>query len=269
MSKKDFPKEITENNIQLLVEKAERIEKKTLQSRYVIPFSFLLAISVVLVLYGALFLVLWLLQNQYLDFMLLFSPWHIHLFFVFLFTVMLLISMPTIIFLVLSTNWLRRKYFGYPTHEELIFARCFIIAKLLMNNERMEAKKEVSQFLAHLTGFVRDLFNSKRKVYRPEFDLLRSGKTEFCRMLIFSREGTSELLMNFGLAFVRDDNPEAFSNLKRIVEKVEEYGEPKGRFRRFIGMLEQYPHSIELILAIIIFIISLLFTILGYRPPTP
>jgi hypothetical protein len=269
MSEKDFPQEITKDNIQQLREKAEKIRQKTLQFRYeivlVVPYV-ILGFSVVL--YSLRFVV-WLLQNHYLDFLLLFSSeLQPIIFFVLMFAVVSVISLPTLSFILLSIMWLLRKYIGYPKHEEAIFAECFIIAHYLTNNERMKAKKEVGGFLAFLTTFARDWFNPKKKVYGPEFAFLRRGKTEICRMLMFSKEKIPDLLMTFGLAFVRDDDPEAFDKLRQLVEKVREYGEPKGRFQKFLGAIERYPQSLTWILTTIIFIVSLLLTIFGYRPPS-
>ena len=65
--------------------------------------------------------------------------------------------------------------------------------------------------------------------------------------------------MNFGLAFVRNDDPEAFSILQQLVCEAQKYGEPKGRFRRFLSAVEQYPHASPLILTIIILAIGLLY----------
>jgi len=269
MSKKDFPKKVTEDNIQHLREKAETIKKRAFQSRYTFAIAVPYTIAGLPVVVGSLFLVIWLLQNHYLDFLLWFSPQlQPIIFLVLLTTIMAVTSIPTLSLSLLLIIWLLRKYFRLPKYEETIFAECFIIARHLMNNDRMEAKKEVRTLLAFLTTFVRDWFNPKRKLYEPEFNLLRSGKSAICRMLMFSEEKIPELLMNFGLAFVRDDNPEAFSYLRQLVGKIREYGEPKGRFHRFLSLIEQYPHSFTLILSIVIFMTSLLFTIFGYRPPT-
>jgi len=161
------------------------------------------------------------------------------------------------------------KYLGYPKDEEVIFAHCFIMAKHLRNNERLKAKKEVSYLIPHLTSFVRRLvLNPRREVYSPEFDVLRSGKNEICRMLMFSKDNISELLMRFGLAFVRNDDPEAFSVLRQIVDEVREYGEPKGRFRRFLSGIERYPIASPLLLTTIIIVIAIVYYFVsGQRLP--
>jgi len=270
MEEEDFPKKVTEKNIGNLTEKAERMQKKGFQLRYVFAFVVPYVVLVSLSVFGWLYLLLWLGLNHYLDFILWLSPeLQVVAFFALLFAVYAMVILPILVFSFLSINWILRRYFGYPKHEEAIFAECFIIAKHLRNNERIKAKKEVGYFLACLTGFVRDLrYNPKRKIYAPEFDLLRCGKNEISRMLMFSDDKTPKLLMDFGLAFVRNDDPEAFSNLKQLIERVRKYGEPKGRFRRFLGGLEQYPHSLPFVISMIVIAVAILyFVISGQRLP--
>lgn len=267
MSKKDFPENVTQDNVDKLIEKAERLKEKYERSRYSLPILGFYIIPSLIIGFGLFFLMFWLLQNRYLDFLLSFpTDLAVKMFFVLLIIVVGGISLPITVFLLLSTIWLMQKYMGFPKYEEIIFAECFIMGKHLRNNERLKAKEEVDIFLPWLKGFVRHLiFNPKRKVYSPEFDLLRTGKNEVCRMLMFSKDNISELLMNFGLAFVRNDDPEAFSMLQQLVCKVRKYGEPKGRFRRFLSAIEQYPHASPLILTIIILAIALLYYLFSGR----
>ena len=153
---------------------------------------------------------------------------------------------------------------GYPKDEELIYATCFIMAKHLMDGERLKAKREVRALLNCFTGFTRHLFfNPRRRVYSPELDLFRSGKAEVCRMIMFSTKNVAELLMNLGLAMVRNDDPTAYSTIKQLEEIVKEYGEPKGRFHRFLGGIERYPHTSPLILTIIVLIIAVIYYLLS------
>lgn len=274
MSKKDYPETVTKNNIQQLIEKAEKIKKKDTH-RYSIVSTFIVVLAYLGGL-GVFFLMFWLFQNNYLEFFLVTFPSELRFqtFFALLFIVMAVFWVPIMVFIVLFVFWLTRKYFGYPKHEEIIFAECFIIANHLINSRRLEAKKEVDDFLDALKVFVRDYrFNPKRKTYKPEFDLLRCGKNEICRMLMFSANRIPEipnLLMNFGLAFVREDEPEAFSYLKQIVGRVQEYGEPKGRFRRFLGAIERYPYSSALFLTLLLLAVAILyFLITGEKIPMP
>ena len=270
MKEEDFPEKVTDKNIEDLIEKAEKLKKKGLQPRYGLAIAVPYSGFALLFVFGSLYLMLWLALNNYLDFLLWFSPeWQGAAFFALLFAVYAVVILPILVFSLLSIIWILRKYFGYPKHEEAIFAECFVIAKHLMNNERLKAKEKVYYFLACLTAFVRDLgYNSKRKIYAPEFDLLRCGKNEISRMLMFSDDKTPKLLMDFGLAFVRNDDPEAFSNLKQLIERVREYGELKGRFRRFLGGIEQYPHSLPFVISMIVIAVAILyFVVSGQRLP--
>jgi len=268
MSETEYPREVTKDNIKQLHERAEAIKKKNLRVKYVVAFVLSYFLPAAGLVIGGFYLVLWLLVKGYLDFLLIFSPpLQVVIFFILLFTIIETISLPTLGLLLFLITWLMRKYIGYLKYEEVIFSECFIIAIHLMKNERMKAKNEVGVFLAILTQFSRDLLNPKRKVYGPEFTFLRRGKTEISRMLMFSRENISNLLMNFGLAFLRDDDPEAYEYLAQLLDEVAEYGEPKGRLQRFLGAIETYPQSLTWILTTMIFIVSLLLTIFGYRPP--
>lgn len=261
MSEEDFPEKVTKDNIDELIEKAERIKEKSQRRRYLLPLMGFYIIPSVIITYALLFLLFWLGQNRYLDFLLSFpADLAVRMLFALLIIMIAVIGLPIIAFLLFSTIWFMQKHLGFPKYEEIIFAECFIMAKHMRNNERLKAKKEVGYLLSQLKGFVRFLiFNPKRKVYSPEFDLLRAGKNEICRMLMFSRDKIPELLMNFGLAFARNDDPEAFSMLQQLVCKVRKYGEPKGRFRRFLSSIEQYPHASPLILTVIILAIALLY----------
>jgi len=267
MSKKDFPEEVTQDNISNLREKAKRIRERFFQRTYLSLALSLFVIPSLLMGLGSYRFMFWLLQNHYLDFLLGVTPaLRLIVFFVLLFLSVAAWT-PLMVLLLLSSFWLVRKL-GYPEHEEIIFAECFLIAEHLTNNERLEATEEVGVLLAILKGFVRDIFNPKRKVYRPEFDILRSGKNEICRMLMFSRKKIPDYLMKFGLAFVREDNPKAFFHLKQLLKETRKYGEPKGRFRKFLSALEHYPHSLPWILTIIITIFALIYYFIsGQRLP--
>lgn len=266
MVEEDFPSEITKSNINQLMRRAERIEKKTDQTRYGLSAMFALVLTTFFIVSGSLRIVIWLASNHYLDFILILSSeWQIGAFFLILTIITSVISFPILILVALLISWIMRKYFGFPKHEEEIFANCFITAKHLMNNDRMKAKENASSLLDDLKGFVRDyFFNPKRRLYAPEFNFLRCGKDEFYRMLFFSKEATPELLMRFGLAFVRNDDSMAYSHLTKLVKLVCEYGEPKGRMRRVLGNIEQYSNSLTFVLALVVLIISLLLTIFGY-----
>lgn len=264
MSKEDFPEKLTKSNIPQLIEKAKRIRENSEKFRYGFLIFVLVGIPYVFVASGTFFLTFWLAQQHYLDFLLeAFSPENtIILVFVVFATLVMVFGVATLFVLNISVMWFLRNYLGFPTLEEDIFADCFIIAMHLTKNERIEAIQEVKHLLVNLNEFVRKMlnpFNPKRKVYTREFNLLRSGKTEISRMLMFSKENISELFMKFGLAFIQSDDPEAFSILQQIIGKVRECGELKGRFHRFMSGIERYPHASPLILTIIIVVIAILY----------
>lgn len=260
--KKGYPRRVTEDNVDKLIERAEKIGEKQQQGWLFLPLLVFYVIPSLVTGFASFFSMFWLLQNHYLDFLLLLPiDLAVKMFWVLQLLFVGVVTLPIIVLLLFSTIWLMQRHLGYPTDEELIFADCFIMAKNLRKNERLKAKNQVNSFLRGLKGFVRHLiFNPRRKIYSPEFDTLRTGKNEICRMLMFSKEEKiSELLMNFGLAFVRNDDPEAFSMLQQFVDEVKKYGEPKGTFRRFLSGVEQYPHASPLILTIMIVVVAILY----------
>jgi hypothetical protein len=229
MSKDSFPDSVTMVNINSLIRKAERIRQKILQGRNFLPFIFFYGIPTALVGFGSLFFVVFLLLHGYFNF-LLFLPTGlaVNLFLVLLVLIVGTCIVSTAIVLLFSTMWLMQTHLGFPTDEEAIFSDSFIIAKYLMNGERLKAKNEVRLFLAQLKTYTRHLiFNPRRKVYSPEFDLLGCGRPEMCRMLMFSTKDMAEIFVNFGLAMVRMDDPKAYLSLKQLEKAIKEYGEPQ------------------------------------------
>ena len=79
---------------------------------------------------------------------------------------------------------------------------------------------------------------------------------------MFSGGETPRLLMDFGLAFRRNDDPQAFAKLKKITKKVRVYGEPAGRISRFLGFLERYPHSVPFIFTTLIILVTIIYYVL-------
>ena len=273
MSKEEFPNEVTEDTIPVLIEKAQRIRENSKKLRYALVTFVLVILPYVLVGFGTFFLTLWLGLRGYLNFLLgAVSPENVViLFFVLWIMLFMLLAIPILFILDALVIRLLREYLGFPTVEEVVFADCLIVSGHLLENERVKATKEVKHFLAGLRVYTRKTlnpFHSKRKVYARELNILRSGKTEICRMLMFSTDNVAELLMNFGLAFVRNDDPEAFSMLRQIIKKVKEYGEPKGRVHRLLSGIERYPHASPIVLTIIVILIAILYYHLsGQRLP--
>lgn len=263
MSEETFPSKVTKDNIPQLVKRAERIRKDLERGRYGIILFILVILPYIFIGLGTFFLMFWLAVNHYLDFLLIFSTdITIILFFAIWFVLLLLASVPPVLALNAIAMRLMRRFLGFPKIEEAIFADCFIIANHLMKNERVEAVKETKHFLLMIREFTKRTLNPvhpKRSVYTPEFNLIRSGKTEISRMLMFSKDNLSELFMKFGLSFVQNDDPEAFSTLQQIVCRIGKFGEPKGRFQRFLSGIERYPHASPFLLTMIIVIVAILY----------
>jgi hypothetical protein len=255
MNSFDFPEEVTDDNFKELVERAEEIQEKLFRKRYLLYIvGFMLIPSAVIGL-AIISLMLMLATDGYFNFLIVWFGviWAPAMFLILLLVVLACFWIPLTVFIILSVSWLMHKYLDFPRHEEAIFSECFIIANDLREDKRLEAKKEVRQLLPFFTSYVRNLmFNPKRKAYSPELDVLRSGKTEIERMLLFSKEDTSRMFMRVGLAFVRNDDPEAFESLRELTAKVKEYGEPKGRLHKLLGHIERYPVSLPWLVGLVI-----------------
>ena len=255
MGQTEYPEKATKENLERLIAKAEDIDKTRQKFKYILIFVLLYFLVAFFVLLVSLLLSVWLVVNGYLNFLVWFSPDIQGSSFVgFLFLFMGMFSMPILALWVLIVFRIMSKYSSYPTYEESIFSDSVLIANYLRNNERLLAKQQVSFLLSDLTGFCRNiLFNPKRKIYSPEFDVLRSGKHQINRMLMFSKEDISQFFMDFGLAFVSGKDPEAFSKLKEIIERYKSIGSwneiskcyeysvdiIKARVRNYLGK-EQY-----------------------------
>jgi hypothetical protein len=50
-------------------------------------------------------------------------------------------------------------------------------------------------------------------------------------MLMLSADDVSRLFVDFGLAFVRKDSQKSYSNVRKLIERVKEYGELKSTAR--------------------------------------
>jgi len=269
MSLEDLPEKITKDNLDSLIDRAEVIQGRVLNLKYILFQIFPFTIITTVLWFSSIFLLIWLGLNNYLNFLLIFpSELLPTLFIILLILVFIVIVIPTSIFSLLFFMWLSRKI-GYPNHEEKIFSSCFLIAKHLMDNERLEAKKKLGMLNGFLTNFVRDfIFNPRRRMYSPEFNILRCGKEEFGRLLMFSKKNNAKLLMDFGLSFGKNDDPKAYEKLKELIQDIKNYGEPAGRVKRFLGVFDQYPHSLPFFLSLTILLIAIAYFIFtGQRLP--
>jgi len=256
MSETEFPKEVTKDNIQQFRERATKIKKRAF--RLMIYTTILYGIIGLIAMPFILFYVGW--------FLLKILPEMPSTTFFVIFLVVVVIVFELFLYLLLNLiELLLKKAFKFPKHEERIFAQCFLMADHLMNNERIKAIKEVDDFITHLSVFIKDIFNyPKRKIYSPEFNLLISGKNQIKRMLLFSEEKISELLINFGLALIHDEDSKAFSISKKLICEAKKYGKLEGRLQKILAGMEKYPHFLTFVLSILAVILAIL-GILPYK----
>jgi hypothetical protein len=255
MSEAYYPNKITEENIQELKEKATRIKKKA--------FLLMILTTVFYSIFGFIFL--WYmfpfigssLLNAYPDL----SPT------TFWVTFLVVFFIVFEVFLILLLNLLEpilRRALNFPRHEERIFAQIVLMVYYLKKNERRKAIREVADFITHLSVFTKDFFNyPKGKMYAPEFNMLITGRNQIKRMLFFSEEKPiSAILSNFGLSLVSNEEREAYSSLKRLIEEVQKYGKLEGRLSGILAQMKKY----DVVVTWILLLIPIILAILGILP---
>ncbi|XHH08169.1 MAG: hypothetical protein ACFCUE_11425 [Candidatus Bathyarchaeia archaeon] len=256
-----YPKEVTDSNRLELLEEARRINKKYFSVKYFLKLFFSTVIITAPITFGTLYLIVWLGINHYLDFFNLFPQnWVIPSAIIFVILSVGIVFTVTAFLSIFLLNWLARHRYGIPKHEEVIFAQSFLVGNSLLSNDREQAKQEAELLIAAVTTFCRDQFNLSKKVFAPEFTSIRRAKDQIERMIMFSKSPSlPNLFMNFGLAFVKRDNPQAFSNICEILERVKDYGEPRGKIAGLLTGLEKYPNSLPLLLSLTVTIITVVF----------
>jgi len=227
-------------------------------------------VGYVLVLFSQ-WLLGYLAAHQYLNFILLLAPLAQAVAVLVLFGVIVsaLTVVPMLVTLM-GSMYLVRRYLNYPKDEDWIFAECILIAECLSRNDRSGAHREVRSFLASLTSFSRNWFNTKRKVYSEELSTLRKSKMALCRMVRFSEDHTSnqigEMFVDLGVSLKRGDDPSSFRNINFVIERSKPY-EPIGRWRRYFGNIEMYPvtfNLINLLVSVTIIVLAVTAFVLGY-----
>lgn len=250
MKKKDFPKEITKDNIHQLKERATRTKKRA--------FHLMIYTTI---LYGIIGLIAMPFIFFYVGlFSLKILPEMPSETFFGIFLVVFVIVFELFLYLLLNLiELVLRKAFMFPSHAERIFAQCFLMAYYLTNNERTKAIKEVDDFISHLSVFTKDIFNyPKGKMYAPEFNSLISGKNQIKRMLLFSEEKIAELLTSFGLALIHNEDSKVYSSLSQLIKEAQKYGKLEGRLKRMLAGIEKYPHFLTFVLSILAIILAIL-----------
>lgn len=271
----DLPKEITNNNLKEFQAKAKEIRDKFLRTRNILVTLGLYLVPTVVLGMGIIYVMFWLVANDYFNFLpFWFGSWASGIFFLLIVIVLAFLWIPLSVFYVLTVTFLMQKYLDFPSYEEIIFAECFTVAEKLKEGKRVEAQGEADFLRALFTSYVRNLvFNPKRKAYSPELDVLRSGRTEMYRMILFSKKDISRTFMRVGLAFAQNDDSEAFESLTELIKEVRKFGEPKGRLHRLLAHIERYPTSLSWIVGLMIpittIVVLLYFLLSGQGIPFP
>jgi hypothetical protein len=271
----DLPKEITNNNLKEFQTKAKEIRDKFLRTRLILVSLVLYFVPTALSGVGIFYVIGWLAVNNYLNFLpFWFGSWASAMFFLLIIIVLAFLWIPLSVFYMLTVTYVVQKYLGLPSYEEMIFAECFTIAEKVKGGKRVEAQGEANFLRSLFTSYARNLvFNPKRKAYSPELDVLRSGRTEMSRMILFSKKDISRMFMRVGLAFAQNDDPEAFESLTELINEVRKFGEPKGRLHRLLGHIERYPVSLPWLVGLVIplttLAILLYYLLSGQKIPFP
>jgi len=262
MTREEFPETVTEQNMAKLVERAEKIKKRAFW--LMVGISLLYASSSFIIMPILFYLVGWLfsisdpkLPSEIVPFVSMVT------FFVSFFLIMFLL-LDIIILAFEKKGWL-------PKSDEQVFSGCFLLANRLLIKENRKALVEIGNFIKTLSAFVRDRNNPKRKAYSKELKKLINRKTEISRLILFSDDSefekkTPNLLMKFGLSLVRDEDVKAHSELTELVARVKKFGEPQGRFHKYLGGIEKYPNLWKAIVTLTIFIISVILVFMRVLP---
>lgn len=253
------PSEIAKQDYPKWKEVARRIKlrKKDLSSNLIIsvPSVYL---GWVLILTAQMVMGL-LARYHYLDFLLYLSPFWLALSILALFGVIAsTIAILPMILALLGTQYLVRRFLGYPTDEDVIFAESFIIGDRLASRDRMGARKEVPRFLGAITQLSRNWLNTRRAVYSQELSALGKNRTALCRMIMFSPDGfidqIGELFVGFGSALRNGDYPSVFEYLRSLEANFRGFI-PYSRIQRILGSIERYPKAVTIILIILALVV--------------
>jgi hypothetical protein len=256
MAKKyQYPGKADEENLKKLIERAKEITKKSLITFFASIIVSVVLLFLIIVVYFAPALKI--AQNVQA---------YVEMAFVISFGAALFVSAFLIDFV--NVFFLRRIFSNfipyYPRPEEFVFAQCILTATLFdrfpksdwaraIRSRSMYLSEEFSRFTKY------DAFNFRRKVYAKEFGLLGSGETQIARMLMFSEANKKELLTNFAMAFVNDNDPEAFHDLVGLISEIEKYGKLEILSQRIENQLKKW----KTIIAIIGGLVVIIATIVG------
>jgi len=248
----EYPKQITDENFSEWKDKAKKIKKRYYHPVFILLMAgFIVALGVSIA--AGLVLLMFQLWNQYT---ITFGQQINTILAMTLLLLMVLISMAIASYLSNYAAFLFSRYLGYPTVDELIFAECIIIAGYLREDNRLEAKKEcISELLPHMKSFLHlRKVNPRRAVYKPEFSLIIKGANAMKRMLMFANERVSDYFVNFGLRFVRGEDPSSYFWLERLTIEIQKFGQPKGLLQRVLGSIERHSSLMDMMGKLLLFI---------------
>lgn len=259
MSKEEYPKAVTKENLPQLVEKAKKIKRKnkivlgaTISIYSVIGW---LATPILLFLSGQLVIASYSPTTM---------PSSIELNIIIIVVFFAAYTAFLLYFLLFLEYGIRR--IAKLRYSELVFYECVLIINSLNQGNKEGAIKEVDGFVSSLFSYQRTSgFNSKAKRYKPEIKTLKVGKKQIKRMLLFSTENISEFFSNFGLALINNDDPTAYQYLHNILDEAGQYGKLEGWFDKIRGQattLQIILVSISIIVGIAVSLVTIL-NILG------
>lgn len=242
MSKFDYPKEITKDNIKQTLDRAISIKKKT---EWAVGISvFLFTTLGILIFLGTFYGLIDFLAHSNASslnglFALVFGLASISLFLIFIFQE--LIEKAT-------NKTLKLDY------RESVLVSCIIMSNYLFSGERIKAKKELSSFIIAILGLGR----TTGRAYSDEITLLSNGRKQLRRMLSFSEEEIPQLLLNFGTNLYNNNDPMAYVSIQKMINETQKYGKPEGTFTRLENQVKSFRGIITLILSIATIIATIL-----------
>jgi hypothetical protein len=243
LSEKDYPLEISSENLNDLLPKAKNITKKADVSLFITTFLYTGG--------AALFLMLFILASRYLGSIQLTQDT--------LMTYESILLMGLIVFLevyfLALFDWIeyyvnKALKFNY---REAAFAYCILISHKMLNGKRKAACKEVNGFIVTMLGVKR----TTGKEFCREVNLLSQGRRQIKKAITLSEENLSGLLLRFGTSLYTEDNPMAYLYLKQFIHKIEEFEKIEGSLQRIDNQIRNLKGIIAVIGTIVTILVGL------------
>jgi hypothetical protein len=235
LSKYNYPKEITKDNIEQSKERAKLIKRKT--SISVFLTSFFYGLIAILLIYSSPFFINFLIQSV--------PQISQEVAIATVLVVFVLIIQFTVLFLFDFIEFLINKVLKLD-YRESVLASCVLISSYLFTSERKKATKEVDSFVVSILGLKR----TTGRAYSKEINLVSKGTSQIRRMFSFSEENIGELLLRFGTSLYYNDDPMAFLFLSKFIDETQKYGKIEGLLKRLESIVKSYKGIIALILSV-------------------